>query len=123
MKQNKIIEAYNILNTLSNENKLPWRVSRKLFDLRKLLYPTWEYWENERVKLVERYGEQDQTTGNISVTPGNMPAFLAEKHELDALDVDIPGLPVKLCWSDDVPILPAYMWALDGIAEFTEAEK
>lgn len=121
MKQIKIIEACNVLNIISAENKLPWRVSRQLFDLRKLLYPTWEYWENERVKLVERYGETDPATGNISVTPENMPAFLAEKHELDALDVDIPGLPVNVCWPDDVPILPAHMWALDGIVEFVEA--
>ena len=121
MKQGKIIEAYAVLNTLSNENKLPWRVSRQLFDLRKLLHPTWEYWENERVKLVERFGETDPATGNISVTPENMAAFLAEKHELDALDVDVPGLPVDIRWPDDVPILPAHMWTLDGIVDFVEA--
>ena len=120
MKQGKIIAAYNTLIELSEKNALPLRAARALFDLRKKLAPTYEFYEAERIKTIKRLGDEDPLTGNVSVGPGHMVEFLDAKKELDEMDVDIPGLPVRIELPDDMKILPAHLWALDGFADFGE---
>lgn len=58
--------------------------------------------ENERVKLVQKYGKDDGK-GNYSVTKDNLPEFSNKFKELLEMEIDkeIPDCPIQENWFDD----------------------
>jgi hypothetical protein len=54
--------------------------------------------EEQRIKLVEKYGEKNET--GITVTENNLDSFNKEFSELLEVEIDLPITPINL---DDIP--------------------
>lgn len=63
--------------------------------------PLIQFVENERVKLIQRYGELDKKTDKISVSPNKMQEFFKEFNEVLDMDIEMPKLELTENSFDD----------------------
>jgi hypothetical protein len=75
--------------------ELPIGTSFKLSKLVKIVDENLQHYENERVKLVKKFGKADDQ-GNINVQPDQMDEFLKGITELHAISVELPYEPVSV---------------------------
>ena len=63
--------------------------------------PLIQFVENERVKLIQRYGELDKKTDKMSVKPDKMQEFFKEFNEVLNMDIEMPKLELTENSFDD----------------------
>ena len=63
--------------------------------------PLIQFVENERVKLIQKYGTIDKETDKISVKPDKMQEFFKEFNEVLDMDIEIPKLELTENSFDD----------------------
>lgn len=76
--------------------------NRQVYDWCEEILLSVRFLENERVKLVKKYGEDDGR-GNTKVSQKNYKAFVDEFDALLNMDIDkeISNCPIKRDWFDD----------------------
>lgn len=76
--------------------------NRKVYNWAQSVLKHINFLENERIKLVQKYGEDDGK-GNFSVTKENMNQFFSEFSGILEMDIDekVNKCPVSEDWFDD----------------------
>lgn len=76
--------------------------NREVYDWCEAVLKHIKFIENERVKLVQKYGKDDGN-GNFTVTEENKPKFFSEFKDLIEMEINeaIPDCPVKQSWFED----------------------
>lgn len=76
--------------------------NRKVYTWAQSILPSVRFLENERVKLVKKYGKEDGR-GGISVTQENQKVFNEKYRDLLEMDIEeeLKECPIKEDWFDD----------------------
>ncbi len=101
----KLVTLINSKEALQKliEKELPVKTAFKLNKVVKLISPELENFEEQRVKLIKKYGTSDQDN-NITVSPNNLDEFGAQLNDLLNMDVNINFEPISLSELGDVTI-------------------
>lgn len=125
-----ILEALNAIPATSElkQLKLPLKKSKALFQLRKALENTREFYVEEEKKLIDTYaaktedGQPDVRGESIQFgSIEDKTAFLTERDELLSSDCGIELPPIKLTESD-FGNQPVSVETLEGMGGFIEIE-
>lgn len=100
------------------KNQLPVKTSWRLGKLARQIEKEFIDLENERIRLVQKYGTPDETTGEIRVQDENIKTFLDEFSEILKEEVDIEFTPVEVSSIGDIKIDTLDLMALEKL--FTE---
>ena len=99
------------------EKDLPIKQSFNLAKFIKTANEELEQFEQQRVKLVNRYGAKDEE-GNIAVKEENQQQFVNELNELTEIEVDFEGFkPLKLADLRNIYFTTNDMMSLIDIVE------
>jgi len=115
LKLGKILEMKEPLARLTNE-QLPLKIAFRLNKLIKALDENLNIIESERVKLVQKLGEQN-TEGNVQVPKDKIPQFQEEYVELLNEEVEIEFTPFDLEKFENVKITTQDMLKLEVLFE------
>ncbi len=101
--------------------KLAYRLGKLL----KRLSEEMKMLEENRIKLVKKYGEEDEETKQLSVPPEKTQEFYNEFNELMQIEIDVDFEPVPLEQFGDIEMSASDVINLDGkiIADESPAEK
>ena len=94
------------------EKELPVKTAFKLNRFIKAVEPELNNFEEQRVKLVKKYGKEDEK-GNITVTSDNVEAFISELNDLLEIDVDIKFETISIDAFGDTTIPTKDIFLLD----------
>lgn len=64
MKHSDIIKAYMVLNKMSS-NEIPLSISYKLFKVKKMLQPQWDFQKERMDSVIEKYNPQRLPDGSL----------------------------------------------------------
>ena len=113
----KLAELVNMREALEKlvQMDLPIKQSFLLSKFAKKATVELQEFEEQRVKLVNKYGETDETTGTTSVAPANLEAFRKDLDELTDVELffDIP--PIRVEALENVKISVSDLMALEPI--------
>jgi len=99
------------------EKDLPVKQSYNLAKFIKKANEELEQFEQQRIKLVNRYGEKDEA-GNIAVKEEFQQQFMNELNELTEIEVDFPNFkPLKLADLRNIYFTTNDMMSLIDIVE------
>ena len=90
--------------------------SFKLVKLVKAINSEIEIFNGERIKLLEKYGTQNEEDNNYTIPNENKDAFNKDISELLALEVDITVDKINLS-GESVKISPSDMMAIEEFVE------
>lgn len=99
------------------------KIAYRLSVLLKRLSEEMSLLEENRVKLVKKYGKEDEKTKSMTVPPENSQAFFNSFNELMQLEVDINFEPVALKDLGDIELSAADMVKLSGTIIKCEDDK
>ena len=101
-KLKKALDAYYLLNELSNVRMKSTATSRKLFNLKSMMKPVLEFCNEEEVKLVNDIGGRIMDNGTIVFDDPNEGAkrFTEERAELWNSEWEIP-VDIPVVFHDD----------------------
>ena len=118
MKQFKIINAYQFINTLSENDKLSYDTLWNLFQLKKLLQPHVDFFNEQLEKLKSKYLPKADENGTIEGE--TLVAYQNDISELSNMDkeIEIKKFTLKL---KETPGLT--LKAMDALEDFVEFEK
>lgn len=125
MKHSDIIKAYAALGRLSN-TEIPLSISYKLFKIRKLLKPQWDF-QNERVDaILSRYETKCQADGSLkfkNVKEAQKCAGELDKtiKEINDMEIDLADMKKPIIKLDsDIRISMEDIEALSDFVIFEE---
>ena len=117
MKQYKLIKAYKATETLSRNDKLPASTLWGLYNLRKKLFPHWEFQSEREEAMKKKYTQYADAEGNIRGE--YYTDFVAELTELAEMDKDVEiGDKMKFVVKDDIGLTVDMMESLEDFVEF-----
>lgn len=87
MKQIKILQAYMATEQLANNNDIPNDIQWDIYQLRKMLYPHVEFYEDRANAIREKYREFASEDGTL--TGDKADKFKNEIKELEDMDKEI----------------------------------
>ena len=90
------------------------KVAYRLGTLLKRLSEEMKTLEENRVKLVKKYGEENEETKQFSVPQEKTPDFYKEFNELMQIEIDIDFEPISLKEFGDISISASDVMRLDG---------
>jgi hypothetical protein len=90
------------------------KVAYRLGSLLKKLSEEMAILEENRIKLVKKYGDEDKETKQLSVPQDKAQEFYAEFNELLQLEIDIDFEPIPLQAFGDITLSAADVMRLDG---------
>ena len=122
MKQSKIIRAYKVLESLYNQ-KTSLAVSHKLWTLRKLLAPQWEFQEEKEKEVFMKYSPEALPDGKLKFKSEEESKACLDEYqklitELSDLDVDLGEFNKIVLHADDK--LDISMEDMDALSEFID---
>ena len=93
----KLVEIYNCVQVMNKilDAELPASVAFKLTKLLKSINDEIKTVEDQRVKMVSKYGDKDEN-GSVSVSETNKEAFMKEFGELLSTEIEIQWEPVSV---------------------------
>ena len=94
---------------------LPIRQSFLLSKFAKKAAVELQEFEEQRVKLVNKYGETDEITGTTSVSPTNLEDFRRELDDLTDVELFFDVPPVRIGDLENVKVSVADLMALEPI--------
>lgn len=113
----KLAELVNMREALEKlvQMDLPIKQSFLLSKFAKKATVELQEFEEQRVKLVNKYGETDETTGTTSVSVANLEPFRKDLDELTDVELffDIP--PIRVESLENVKISVSDLMALEPI--------
>lgn len=118
MIQLKIVNAYEATQSLVKNDKLSINAKWELFNLRKELLTTYEFYVSESKKLISGYKTEIDGTSIVFESPELAQEYKAKQDEMDNFDVQIPIGSHKLKLSDIPDITVLQIEVLDGFIEF-----
>ena len=119
----KSIEAYKLINNLNSVRMKSTATSRKLFSLKKLLEPNFEFYAEEERKLIADLGGTVTEDGAILFPDqeNGLKQLADGRRELLATECDIPiDTPIIFHDSEGVQVSGDEIAILDGLADFKE---
>ena len=90
------------------------KIAYRLSSLLKVLSDEINSLEENRVKLVKKYGEEDKESGQLAVPTEKAEEFYKEFNELLQLEIDIDFEPIPLGAFGDISLSAADVVRLDG---------
>ena len=97
------------------EKEVNIKIAYKLGRFLKKINEELKTLEENRVKLVQKYGKEDEETNQVSVPSENAPKFYQEFNELMSIEIDIDFEPISLKEFGDISISAADALRFDGI--------
>ncbi len=104
--QIKLQELPNIINNLNiiAEKDIPIKLSYKLSKLNKKLQEEQKYYEEQNIKIINKYGEKDdngelkvnQENNSIPIIMDKIQDFQKEMTELNELEFEVEFDPIKI---------------------------
>lgn len=125
MKHSEIIKAYGALSRLSN-TEVPLSIGYKLFKIRKMLRPQWEF-QNERVdSVLNKYETRCQMDGSLKFNSvqeaekcaGELDSLMKEMNDMEIDLADFSRPVIKL--DTDMKISIDDIDALSDFVNFVE---
>ena len=113
----KLAELVNMQQALDKlvQMDLPIKQSFLLSKFAKKASVELQEFEEQRVKLVNKYGETDELTGTTSVSPTGLEDFRRELDELTDVELFFDVPPVRIGDLENVKISVADLMALEPI--------
>ena len=118
MKQFQLINAYKATDKLSHNDKLSANTLWGIYNLRKQLFPHWEFQVEREKDLQQKYSQYADAEGNI--TGQSYKEYMEELASLLNLDKDISIEKIQIHLTDDLGITVEMMEALEDFVEFTK---
>ena len=118
MKLYEIINATECLRNISSNKNLPTRVAYKLYLMIKQASDEFEFFENQKYSLFEKYGRD--MNGVLTITEDNKEMFVAELDELKNIDVSKKFEKVDISLDIDLGVSPADIALLEPFINFVE---
>ena len=119
----KAIDAARVVARLNGTRMKSSATARKLFNLKKLLEPNFEFYAEEERKLVTELGGQIMDDGQIIFTDqqDGMKQLAEKRKEILASECEIPiDTPIIFHDSEGIQLSGDDIAALDGLADFKE---
>lgn len=116
------ITIANLINSIAPvlskmmDKELSPVTSFKLVKLVKAINSEIEIFNGERIRLLEKYGTQNEGDSNYTIPDENKDAFNKDISELLSLEVDIAAEKVNLA-NEDIKISPADMMKIEEFVE------
>lgn len=103
---------------LSNE-ALPIQIAFQVSRLIRQLGPELQNLENQRLKLVHKYGQTDTDSGQTTVPPENIPQFTEEMTPLldTLIQIDFEKIPLSK-FPEEVKLSSTDLLALEAFLEY-----
>jgi hypothetical protein len=123
MTLERAVSAAQIVARLNAVRMNSSATARKLFSLKKLLEPNYEFYAEEEKKLIEDLGGAVSDDGTIlfSDQKEGLKQLKAGREELLKTEVDVPiDPPVIFRDAEGLPVAGEEIGILKGIAEFKE---
>lgn len=118
MKQGTVIKAYKALLNIS-EQSLPLNLSYKVFKLKRMLQPCWDFQLEKEKEIFTNYTPESIDGSNFKFdTPEKTKAFKESFDELANMDTDVEFQPIKIQISDKFNVSVNEIEALDGFVIF-----
>lgn len=119
----KSIEAYKLINNLNSVRMKSTATSRKLFGLKTLLKPNFEFYMEEEQKLVDDLGGKITEDGKIIFADQEEGTrkFLEGREELNKTECEIAiDTPIIFRDAEGVQVSGNDIETLQGLADFIE---
>ena len=119
----KSIEAYKLINNLNSVRMKSTATSRKLFGLKTLLKPNFEFYMEEEQKLVDDLGGKITEDGKIIFADQEEGTrkFLDGREELNKTECEIAiDTPIIFRDAEGVQVSGNDIETLQGLADFIE---
>lgn len=93
----KLVEVYNSVSVMNKilDAELPAPIAFKLTKLFKSINEEIKSVEDQRVKMVSKYGEKDEN-GSVSVSESNKESFIKEFSDLLATEIEVQWEPISI---------------------------
>lgn len=114
LKLGEILEAEKVIKEFFEFNFTP-STSLKIFRNYESLKKYQSFAENERVKLVKKFGVQNPDTSEIVVASENEPAFFSSYAALLDEKVDLEFFEISLMELGDIPVSPKAIAAIGSM--------
>ena len=128
VKINDLLNSTEALQKLSKTDlkaKLAWQISKLLKAADKEI----QEFNESRMKLIQKYGEKDESNelvtdenGNCKIVAGSIEEFSDELNELINSDVEINANKIRINDLDSINFTPVEMNALEIFIDFGEEE-
>ena len=125
MKQLNIVRAYKAINSLEQQ-KLPLSVSHKLWSLKRILQPHWEFQLEKENEVVSSFNPIPKVDGSLGFESDEVAAkckaeFDRTVNEIADLDVDLGDFnKIVLHFDDKLDLSVADIDALSEFVDFVE---
>lgn len=110
-----LLAAQPALKKLLNTD-MPVTTAFKLSKVAKDIDKEFAEYEEQRVKLVQKYGAADDQ-GNVSVKDEYIQTFMDDISKLHAIECELPGDPIGVDQLGEIKMTAAEMAALDGVIQ------
>jgi hypothetical protein len=123
MKLETAVKAAQVVARLNSIRMKNPATARKLFGLKKLLEPNFEFYADEERKLIEDLGGAVAEDGSILFAdqPVGIQKFSEGRKELLEMEVDVPiDTPIIFRDSEGIQVSGDEIGILEGLAEFKE---
>ena len=125
MKQSTIIRAFKALNNIYGQ-KTSLSVSHKLWTLRNLLAPHWDFQTEKEQEVIQKYGPEIAEDGTVKFKSKEdetacMKEYAQTVNEIAELDVDLGDFKkIVLHFDDKLEMSVEDMDALSEFIDFVE---
>ncbi len=125
MKHSDVIKAYMVLSNISSD-EMPLSISYKLFKVKKMLQPQWDFQKERIDSVMKKYEPVRQMDGSIKFRnrkDGEKCANELNKmmEEIDEMEIDFADIKrPSICLDTDINLSIADIDALSPFVEFTE---
>ena len=118
----KVVDGARIISRLNRVTMRSTTTARKIFSLKKLLEPGFEFYAEEEKKLIDKLGGAISEDGTILFADEDGYKKLAEgRKELFDTEWDVPiDKPIIFHDSEVVPVSGEDIEKLEGLADFKE---
>jgi hypothetical protein len=123
MKLETAVKAAQVVARLNSIRMKSPATARKLFSLKQLLEPNFEFYANEEQKMIDDLGGAVAEDGSILFAdqPAGIQKLSEGRKELLETEVDVPiDTPIIFHDSEGIQVSGDEIGILEGLAEFKE---
>lgn len=118
MKQQKIVDAYKVIQKHRNES-LPLDISYGLFKLKKLLQPQWDFEIEQEQAIFQKYKPEQLESGEFKFASNeDRDNFAKEMADLLNMESDYDEDKIHIDFKDRLDLPLVDIEALDDFIEF-----
>lgn len=109
------------LEKINSSSELPAKVAYQFFRMSKALDERNQAFQSVRLKLLEKYGTKDETTGNFQVEGESLDTFKTEFDDLITEEFELEFSKIK--YVESLNLSPIEMFAVENIFDYSELEQ